>query len=71
MWKDAKIEKPTHFDPVVVLTNNGVICMAVFNPSDGWWYDEEGNTFGNVKWWIDVPAYPRGVAIDRRLFGGL
>lgn len=59
LWHDAKIEKPDSFDPVTVLTSDGLMLIAQWDYKKGYWYDRNTDeTFGNVAWWGDykLPA---------------
>lgn len=72
MSRDGKIDKPRLnengvSDPVVVNTSTGQVCVAWFDSKDGYWHDEQGNTFGDVRRWDSLP---KDFEIDYSLYGG-
>ena len=70
---DAKVDKPLVYDKFsdlcMVFTTDGIICMAQYG-SDGWWYAEGGETFGNVTHWYDAYPIPSGFKLDEKRYGG-
>lgn len=72
MSKDPRIDMPGLdnrgvSDPVLVNTNDGQVCVAWFDARDGYWYDEHGNTFGDVRRWSLLPT---DFNINYDLYGG-
>lgn len=70
--KDGQIQKPLLnkkglSDPVLINTSDGQVCVAWFDKRDGYWHDEYGNTFGDVRRWIELPPDFR---INYELYGG-
>lgn len=56
LWHDAKVEKPTHTDPVLCLTSLGFVVIAQYDSRQicGKWYELRTNeTFDDVVWWSD------------------
>lgn len=70
---DFKVDKPLVYDRFsdlcVVFTTDGVIRMAQYC-SDGWWYSEGGETFGNVTHWYDGYPMPIKFRLDESRYGG-
>lgn len=72
MSKDPKIEMPDLdkrgvSDPVLINTNDGQVCVAWFDARDGYWFDEYGNSFGDVRRWHSLP---KDFDIDYEQYGG-
>ena len=54
LWHDAKIDKPTTYDPVLVLTSGGYIAIASWNDKKNEWYElASDETYTDVVWWSD------------------
>lgn len=56
LWHDAKIEKPTTFDPVLGLTSNGYIVIVQYDSTKniGQWFElANSETYDDVVWWSD------------------
>jgi hypothetical protein len=73
MSKDPKIDMPFFDDrgisePVLVNTSKGQACVAWFNKKTGYWHDEQGNTFGDVRRWDSLP---KDFEINYEYYGGL
>jgi hypothetical protein len=69
----AKIEKPRMTDgvsdPVNVFTDNGQLDVAWFQSNDGYWHTKDGDTFGNVLYWVEI-EFPKGWSCDWKSYGG-
>jgi hypothetical protein len=73
MSKDPKIDMPFFDDrgisePVLVNTSKGQACVAWFNKKTGYWHDEQGNTFGDVRRWDSLP---KDFEINYEIYGGM
>lgn len=53
---------------VHVFTTDGKEMTAKYR-RDGWWQDIDGETFGNVRWWVNT-EFPYGFNPDPTLYGG-
>ena len=69
----AKIDKPRMTDgvsdPVNVFTDNGQLDVAWFQSNDGYWHTKDGDTFGNVIYWVEI-EFPKGWSCDWKSYGG-
>lgn len=77
---DFRVDKPKLYDAddhgmcfsdiVLVYTTDGIIRTAQF-ASDGYFYAEDGESFGNVTHWFDAFPIPHAFHIDYSRYGGI
>ncbi|MBR1904873.1 MAG: hypothetical protein IJ819_00220 [Clostridiales bacterium] len=68
LWKDAKIDKPTKYDLVLVCTDNGCVVIAQWDGST-WWDSDTGDSFGGVQHFAEF-TLPHGWKISDHYYEG-
>ena len=68
LWKDAKIDKPTKYDLVLVCTTNGCVVIAQWDGST-WWDSDTGDSFGGVQYFAEF-TLPHGWEISDHYYEG-
>lgn len=62
LWKDAKIDKPTVEDIVIVCTSNGCVVLTQWDGSK-WWDIDTGEWFEGVQYFAEI-SLPHGWKIS-------